>query len=124
MYFGLHERELPFLITFRIEAPTALSPTVSLSIPSTRLNPLSHIFSISSSILPHTLSIRLLALSESPSSGTFVVSDVLNSGISGPDDLSEVCATLMSDIGRLKRTGMGWEDKASFFDFYEKKIGR
>lgn len=112
-------------IPYRIDPPKdPLHPTLSLSIPSW-LNPLKHIFILSSTILPHTMSIRLLAPSEAPSVDTFVVSEVLPAGIKHGDDvLSEVCATLMAEIGRMKRTGMGWEDKKHFFEFYKGKGGR
>ncbi|KAH8118389.1 hypothetical protein DFH11DRAFT_668282 [Phellopilus nigrolimitatus] len=112
-----------FLMCSRIDPPTALLPTLSLPIPSSHpsINPIPHILSISSSILPHALSIRLLAPSESPSSGTFLLNEVLSGSTFGEDVLSEVCATLISEIGRVKRTGMGWEDKAMFLDFYRGK---
>ena len=57
------------------------------------------------------------------SSPSFILSDVLSGGISG-DVLTEVCAVLMSDLGRIKRTGMGWEDKSTFLDFYIGKTGK
>lgn len=34
------------------------------------------------------------------------------------DVLSEACAVLIAQIGKMKRTGMGWEDKVAFLDFY------
>jgi len=37
------------------------------------------------------------------------------------NQLSEVCAALIAQIGKLKRTGMGWEDKAAFLEFYQAK---
>jgi hypothetical protein len=39
----------------------------------------------------------------------------------GQDILSEACATLIAQIGKMKRTGMGWEDKVAFLDFYRSK---
>ncbi|KAL5527438.1 hypothetical protein ACEPAG_6229 [Sanghuangporus baumii] len=110
-----------FVMCIRIDPPTTLSPTLSLPIPSAVLNPITHIFTISSSILPHTISIRLLAPSDSPNSATSTPDDI-PSGLRKEDDvLIEVCSNLMSDIGRMKRTGMGWEEKSMFIEFYKRK---
>ncbi|THH11504.1 hypothetical protein EW145_g637 [Phellinidium pouzarii] len=115
-----------FIMCARVDPPTALSPTLSIPIPSSRqvFNPIPHIFSVSSSIMPHTLSVRLLAPSQSPSSASFLISEVLSGNTGGDDVFSEVCATLMTELGRLKRTGMGWEDKTMFLEFYRGKDGR
>lgn len=42
-------------------------------------------------------------------------------GGGGQDILSEACAALIALIGKMKRTGMGWEDKVAFLDFYQGK---
>lgn len=39
-------------------------------------------------------------------------------GSAGEDQLAEACATLIAQIGKMKRTGMGWEEKANFLEFY------
>ncbi|CAL1701382.1 unnamed protein product [Somion occarium] len=109
-----------FLMCVRYDPPTALAPTLSQSIPSSTLNPLMHIFKLTTSFLPLTLSIRLLAPSESPSSGSFLLSDFLTGG-HYEDPLSECCAALIAQIGKFKRTGLGWEDKAAFLEFYRDK---
>lgn len=49
-----------------------------------------------------------------------MVSEVV-SNPNSEDLLSEACATLIAQIGKMKRTGMGWEDKAAFLDFYRVK---
>ena len=69
------------------------------------------------------MSIRLLAPSESPSSGAFLASDVLPStrGGTGSVTLEEACAMLIAGLGRVKRTGYGWEEKEHFLEFYEGK---
>ena len=106
----------------RINPPTNFSPSLSLPIPFHKsVNPLPHISRICSSFAPCELSIRFLAPSESPGLETFVTSDFSSSATNADDALTEICATLMSDIGRFKRTGMGWEDKSLFLDFYEGK---
>lgn len=66
------------------------------------------------------MSIRLLAPSESPSSGAFLASDVLGGG-NGSATLEEACAMLIAGLGRMKRTAYGWEEKESFLEFYEGK---
>ena len=49
-----------------------------------------------------------------------MLSDVLPNGSEG-DVLAEACATLIAQVGKMKRTGLGWEDKASFLEFYSRK---
>jgi hypothetical protein len=39
----------------------------------------------------------------------------------GDDQLSEACAKLIAQIGKLKQTAMGWENKSAFLDFYRNK---
>ena len=118
--------EKVYLLTFgnRIDPPTSLSPTISLSIPSSSFNPIPHLFSISSSLLPHTISIRLLAPSDSPSSDSFNIEEIISGTKRGDDAFTEACSILMSEIGRMKRTGMGWEEKSMFLDFYRGKAGK
>lgn len=66
------------------------------------------------------MSIRLLAPSDSPGNQLFMASEIL-AGYVGDDQLSETCAFLISQMGKLKRMGMGWEDKIRFFEFYKGK---
>ncbi|KLO11236.1 hypothetical protein SCHPADRAFT_831421 [Schizopora paradoxa] len=110
-----------FIMCARIDPPSAFAPTLSLSIPSAFLNPLSHIFSIASSPLPRAMSIRLLSPSDSPGSSTFQLNEFANSIGGNSDSLASICATLMGDIGRMKQVGLGWEDKTRFFDFFKSK---
>lgn len=107
------------LIVPRYDPPTSVSPSLSHSIPSFTLNPLPHIFTVATSLVPLNISIRLLDPAESPSSGSFLLSDFLTN--LPVDPLSEVCAALVAQTGKLKRVGMGWEDKAAFFEFYRAK---
>jgi hypothetical protein len=104
----------------RYDPPTVLAPTLTRSIPSTSFNPIAHLFTIATSITPPTISIRLLAPSDSPSSQLFIASEFITE-FAGEDQLAESCAALIAQIGKMKRTGMGWEDKASFLDFYRGK---
>ncbi|TBU33247.1 hypothetical protein BD311DRAFT_713460 [Dichomitus squalens] len=109
-----------FVMCVRYDPPTAFAPTLSHSIPSKFANPIPHVFKLASSLAPLTLSIRLLSPSESPSSGSFLLSEFLTGGTYS-DELAECCAALMSQIGRFKRVGLGWEDKAAFLNMYKGK---
>ncbi|KAF9452458.1 hypothetical protein P691DRAFT_721878 [Macrolepiota fuliginosa MF-IS2] len=114
-----------FIMCVRYDPPTAYTPT--LACPAAYpgpvfLNPISYIFRITRSLAPHAISIRLLAPSESPGSQLFIASDYVK-GTPGEDQLAEASANLIAQIGRLKRTGMGWEDKASFFYYQNLKLG-
>ena len=66
------------------------------------------------------MSIRLLAPSESPSSGSFLASDYASNNGSN-DLLSESCAALIAQIGKMKRVNMGWEDKAALVELLKEK---
>ncbi|KAI0650649.1 hypothetical protein C8Q79DRAFT_397753 [Trametes meyenii] len=112
-----------FVMCIRYDPPTAFAPSLSHSIAGV-LNPLVHLFRLTSTLAPLTVSIRLLAPSEAPSSGAFLLSEFLAGG-TYPDPLAECCAALMAQIGRVKRVGLGWEDKAAFLKLYRgKKSGR
>lgn len=104
---------------YSYDPPTVLSPTLSHSIPST-LNPLFHMFALASTLGPLTMSIRLLPPAESPGSPLFMASEVV-SGDVGEDTLSAVCASLISQLGKLKKMSLSWEDKVSFLGLYRKK---
>ncbi|KAI9512164.1 hypothetical protein F5148DRAFT_974063 [Russula earlei] len=111
-----------FIMCVRYDPPTALSPTLSRSIPS-RLNPLPHIFSLTRSLQPLTLSIRLLPHTESPSSPSFIASEVVSGDI-GEDTFTAVCSVLVSQLGKLKKTNLSWEDKVFFLKLYREKQGQ
>lgn len=46
---------------------------------------------------------------------------ILDGGVAPTDEISEACAVLMAQASKLKRVGMGWEDKAAFLDYYRKR---
>jgi len=106
-----------FVMCVRYDPPTNLRPTLSHSISSKSLNPMPHILKLSTAIPPQPISIRLLAPSESPGSQLFMLNEVVPH-TNGQNVLSEACAVLIAQIGKVKRTGMGWEDKVAFLDFY------
>ncbi|KAI0776019.1 hypothetical protein BD413DRAFT_469414 [Trametes elegans] len=109
-----------FVMCVRYDPPTTFAPTLSHSIASDFLNPLPHVFRLASTLAPLTVSIRLLAPSESPSSGSFLLSEFLTGG-TYPDPLAECCAALIAQIGRVKRVSFGWEDKVAFLRLYKGK---
>ncbi|KAJ1309072.1 hypothetical protein OPQ81_004751 [Rhizoctonia solani] len=115
-----------YIMCARYDPPTPTTPSPTHSIPSqsgTFPNPIPHIITLLfAPTLTQSLSIRLVAPSDSPSSGSFMASEViLDSGIAPADEISEACAVLMAQASKLKRVGMGWEDKAAFLDFYRKR---
>lgn len=78
-------------------------------------------FKLATTFVPLSLSIRLLAPSESPSSRAFLASEFTIPGGKNDDVLTEACAAIISQIGKMKRVGMGWEDKTAFLEFYKGK---
>ena len=75
--------------------------------------------------LTPSISIRLLPPSESPSSATFVVSDVVSGNSnSAQDALREACETLVAGLGKLKHTQLGWEEKSGLMELYYKSTRR
>ncbi|KAG8947654.1 hypothetical protein FRC04_010588 [Tulasnella sp. 424] len=111
-----------FLMCVRYDPPTPADPSLSHSIPSSRVpNPIPHLFTLlASPALNRTMSVRLLEPSDSPSSQTFVASDFLAPG--AKDQLGEACAQLIAQLGKFKRTTvLGWEEKSAFLEFYRQK---
>ena len=68
------------------------------------------------------MSIRLLPPDESPSSPTFLASEVVSSDV-GDDILTAACSGLICQLGKLKRMNLSWEDKALFLKLYREKQG-
>ncbi|EPQ59288.1 hypothetical protein GLOTRDRAFT_70590 [Gloeophyllum trabeum ATCC 11539] len=95
-----------FLMCIRYDPPTDLSPSLAHPIPSSPLNPLGHLFTLCASVIPLTMMIRLL----SPAS--FEPAD------HSPGARMAEAEEAVASIGKIKRTGMGWEDKAAFLEFY------
>jgi len=112
---------LDSLTDFRYDPPTLLTPTLSHSIPSS-LNPLPHLFSLAKTLQPLSISVRLLPPAESPSSPSFITSEVVPSDV-GDDILTAACSGLISQLGKMKKTSLGWEDKVLFLKLYREKQG-
>ncbi|KAG9002032.1 hypothetical protein FRB94_004124 [Tulasnella sp. JGI-2019a] len=113
-----------FVMAVRYDPPTMTSPSLTHSVPTDLPflpNPLSHVFQLlSSPTLARSLTIRLLAPSDSPSSASFMASEYYTPG--SKDQLGEAISKLMEFLGKFKRTSvLGWEDKASFLTFYRSK---
>ena len=113
--------ELDGQTVFRYDPPTGLSPTLSHSIPSP-LNPLLHVFSLARSLQALTMSVRLLPPAESPSSPSFMASEVMPKDV-GDDILTSACSSLISQLGKLKEMNLSWEDKVLFLKLYREKQG-
>jgi hypothetical protein len=79
-------------------------------------------FSLAKTLQPLTMSVRLLPQAESPSSPSFMASEVVSSDV-GDDTLTAVCTSLISQLGKLKKVNMGWEDKVHFLKLYREKQG-
>ncbi|KAF7433159.1 hypothetical protein PC9H_005108 [Pleurotus ostreatus] len=105
-----------FIMCVRYDPPTDFTPTLSCPIPSS-FNPLGHLFALTTSLTPLSISIRLLEPADSISSQLFMVSEVVPDA-ANEDVFVSSCAALIAQLGKMKRTGLGWEDKASFFEFY------
>jgi len=45
------------------------------------------------------------------------------SGDVGDDALTDACSGLISQLGKVKKTNLGWEDKVLFLELYRKKRG-
>ncbi|KAF8592602.1 hypothetical protein K439DRAFT_1643672 [Ramaria rubella] len=116
-----------YIMCVRYDPPTLYKPTLACSIPSSSIfHPLPHVFQVATSLSPsfsRSLSIRLLNPAESPSSGSFLRSDVLGGGVY-KDELAEACAVLISQLGKIRITGQAWEDKVAFLEFYHGKRGK
>ncbi|KAG8934231.1 hypothetical protein FRC01_004311 [Tulasnella sp. 417] len=111
-----------FVMCVRYDPPTPAEPSLSHSIPTSPVpNPIPHLYTLlSSPTLSRTMSIRLLAPSDSPSSQGFIASDFLAPG--SKDQLGEACAQLIAQLGKFKRTTvLGWEEKTAFLEFYRQK---
>ncbi|WVF71123.1 hypothetical protein IAT40_005920 [Kwoniella sp. CBS 6097] len=80
-----------------------------------------------------SLHIRTLHPSASPSSPSFLPSEVLNNAPGGLDSAAknpesvwrEACATVLAETGRVRRTkGMGWTEKGTFLEYWTKAGSR
>lgn len=68
------------------------------------------------------MSVRLLPPAELPSSPSFLASEVVSSDV-GEDPLTAACSGLISQLGKMKKMNLGWEDKVLFMKLYREKQG-
>ncbi|KAF8631614.1 hypothetical protein AX15_002360 [Amanita polypyramis BW_CC] len=108
-----------FVMCVRYDPPSTFVSSATHCIPFSFLNPLPHLFKLAMALKPIALQIRLLVPSESPSSQLFTTSETITHLVE--DQLTEASAVLISRLGKLKRTNLGWEDKAAFLEFYHSK---
>jgi hypothetical protein len=109
-----------FIACTRFDPPGPLAPSAAQPVPAGPLGPLAHAFALARGLRPAKMAVRLLPPSESPSSGSFLASDLLGPGGANPS-VTEACAALIAATGRLKRVAAGWEDKVAFLEFYGSK---
>lgn len=87
--------------------------------------PLLHLYTLLSSLSPQSLSVRTLHPLNSPSSPSFLPSEILSAtpgGMEGVKDgqgaWREAVATVLAETGRVRRVkGMGWVEKAGFLEY-------
>lgn len=77
---------------------------------------------------PRSMTVRTLHPSGSPSSPSFLPSEILantpggldSAGKDGKGAWREACATVLAETGRVKRVrGMGWEEKKGFLEYWK-----
>lgn len=110
----------------RHPSPTPWTPTATHSAPNTILNPLLHVATtLCQSLIPRTLTVRILHPHNAPSSGAFLPSETLDltTATTGEDRnvLGDCCAVLLRQLGRVKSVGMGWEEKDGFLTFLRER---
>ncbi|OCF74403.1 hypothetical protein I204_04775 [Kwoniella mangroviensis CBS 8886] len=111
---------------FRHSPPTAFASSTTCPIPT----PLNHLlFSLLYTPTPipsRSLHVRTLHPSASPSSPSFLPSEILHNAPGGLDSAAkdpkavwrEAIGVVLAETGRIRRTkGMGWVEKASFLDY-------
>lgn len=105
-----------FVMSIKHDPPTTLTTSTTHSVPSRALNPLPHLWSLCASFsFAKGFQVRQLDPAESPTSGSYAADSAAGSSKS-EDALAEAAGNLISGLARLKRTGLGWEDKEVFLD--------
>lgn len=92
-------RGLPYYY-YRYDAPSASTPSLSLSVPSAQASPLPHLVRLCfqpTLFRPYSLAVRFLPADESPTHAAFVADS--SAGTSNrADPLGDKCADLMSSL--------------------------
>lgn len=104
-----------FIMSIKHDPPTSLTSTSTHSVPAALLNPLPHIWSLASSMsFAKSIQVRQLDPAESPTSPNHTADPAAGNVRPGEDALAEAVGGLISSLSRLRRTGLGWEDKEVF----------
>ncbi|GAA5985909.1 hypothetical protein JCM11641_004825 [Rhodosporidiobolus odoratus] len=104
-----------FVLAFRYATPTRFSPSLTYPVPSTTLSPLSHLYTLTSSLSPTSLSLRRLHASECPRLS-------LQPGGNARKEEWQALQDVLAGTGRLKRVGgLGWREKEGFLNFRRSK---
>jgi hypothetical protein len=124
---------LPTIRVSKIRLTNSHAPPTPLSAPSTSplpLTALSTFQSLSQLPIPKSLHIRTLHPSHSPSSPSFLPSEILSNtpggfegvGKNGEGAWREGVAVTLAELGRVRRVrGMGWVEKSGFLGYYYKR---
>lgn len=113
-----------FVMSIKHDPPTSLTYTSTHSVPFSRLNPLPHLWSLASSIsFAKTIQVRQLDPAESPTSPSYTPDPSAGNVRPGEDALVEAVGGIISNLSRLKRTGLGWEDKEVFLQLVQGGAG-
>lgn len=114
-----------YIMSVKHDVPTGrgmLSATTSttLSVPSSSLNPLPHLLQLCCDMtFTRGIQVRLLDPEESPTSPNYQADSAAGSAAArGNDALGEAVGSLISNMARLRRTGLGWQDKEAFLQMY------
>ncbi|WRT66698.1 uncharacterized protein IL334_003659 [Kwoniella shivajii] len=127
---GGDDEGLVWIKFIRHTPPTPFAASATCPLP----QPLKHLtFSLLYTPTPipsRSVHIRTLHPSASPSSPSFLPSEILNNAPGGLDNAAkdpnsvwrEATATVLAETGRVRRTkGMGWVEKGGFLDYWGKR---
>lgn len=110
--------------------PSPSSTSATAPLPLSRNSHILSLLSTTSPIQSRSLHIRTLHPSHSPSSPSFLPSEILSATPGGFDGMGkegggawrEAIAVTLAELGRVRRVrGMGWVEKAAFLDYYDKR---
>lgn len=124
---GRDDEGIVWLKFFRHAPPTPLSAPSTSPLPLTALSTFNHLSQLP---IPKSLHIRTLHPSHSPSSPSFLPSEILSNtpggfegvGKNGEGAWREGVAVTLAELGRVRRVrGMGWVEKSGFLGYYYKR---
>ncbi|WWC69859.1 uncharacterized protein I206_103802 [Kwoniella pini CBS 10737] len=128
-FSGKGDDGLIWIKYIRHSPPTQFSSPAPCPIPKPGKHILSSLYT-PTPISKRTMHIRTLHPSASPSSPSFLPSEILNNAPGGIDSTfkdpkaawREAIAIVLAETGRVRRTkGMGWVEKGQFLEYWEKR---